>query len=89
MNTAIALYHINDYSHAIRFLVLCCNLTNEFWDSLTASNKTSNTKLTTEKFEESLKYFKSALTKRWELLGDCYSKTRDRKVKSSSSRFNS
>lgn len=79
MNTAIALYQINHYSHAVRFLTLCCNLTSQLWDSLTAIDTASSAPTTIKLIEESRSYFRTALTKRWELLGDCYSKVGDRK----------
>lgn len=82
MNIAIALYQINHYSHVVRFLTLCCTLTSQLWDSLTAIDTGSTPTLTIIKsVEECRIYFKTALTKRWELLGDCYSKIGDRKVR--------
>ncbi|GJJ15000.1 hypothetical protein Clacol_009271 [Clathrus columnatus] len=77
MNTAIALYRIDNYSHAIRFLASCCTLTTTLWDFLAAGDKRSSS---IKLVEEARTYLRLALTKRWELLGDCYSKTGDRKL---------
>lgn len=77
-NYAIALYQDEKYGYAIRFLVPACESGTRVCDMVKDADSTADSGSAFS--SDSWTLFKVSLSKRWELLGDCYMRIGDQQV---------